>query len=139
MMEDEIPNKTTLERAEEQFNSLYAARRGKLGVCTHKMNEIKVILIDGGNIETVNEGLEAFDAVINDFKNAHESVLELVTEEEQEYESINYYQTRMRTYEHFLKEVEIWKTTEVELWQRGKEATTVVNFFGIGGSIFTFG
>ena len=58
------------------------------------MNEIKALLVDGGNIETVNEGLEAFDAVLNYFKNAHESVLELVTEEEQE--SMNYYQPRMR-------------------------------------------
>eukprot|EP00063_Salmo_salar_P065884 XP_014040719.1 PREDICTED: uncharacterized protein LOC106593859 [Salmo salar] len=114
MMEDEIPNKTPLERAEDHLNSLYAARRGKLGACTRKMNEIKVLLVDGGNIETVNESLEAFDAVLNDFKNGHESVLELVTEEEQEQESMNYYQPRMRTYEHFLKEVEIWKKAEVE-------------------------
>ena len=114
MMEDEIPNKTPLERAEEHLNSLYAARRGKLGVCTRKMNEIKALLVDGGNIETVDESLEAFHAVLNDFKNAHNSVLELVTEEEHEQESINYYQPRMRTYEHFLKEVEIWKKAEIE-------------------------
>ena len=32
----------------------------------------------------MNEGLEAFNAVLNDFQNADGSVLELVTEEEQE-------------------------------------------------------
>ena len=89
MMVDEIPHKTQLERAEEHLHSLYAVRRGKLGVCTCKINEIKVLLVVGGNVETVNEVLEAFEAVLNDFKNAHESVLELVTEEEQENESIN--------------------------------------------------
>ena len=66
-------------------------------------------MIDGGNIETVDESLEAFHAVLNDFENAHDSVLELGTEEEHEQESINYYQLRMRTYEHFLKEVEMWE------------------------------
>ena len=42
-----------------------------LGVCTRKVNEIKVLV--GGNVATVNEGHEAF-VVLNDFKNARESV-----------------------------------------------------------------
>ena len=35
--------------AEDRLKSLCATRRGKLGVCTRKQNEIKTLLVPGGN------------------------------------------------------------------------------------------
>ena len=51
---------TTATMAEDILKSLCASRRGKLGVCTRKMNEIKALLEHGGIAESVTEGVAGF-------------------------------------------------------------------------------
>ena len=41
------------------------------------MNEIKALIIDDGNVDIVEEGLETFIQAVNDFKNVHHSVQKL--------------------------------------------------------------
>ncbi len=48
---------------EEKFNQLCATRRGKLGVCTCKMNEIREAM-NSGNVEAVSTGLEELNAAL---------------------------------------------------------------------------
>ena len=48
--------------AEDRLKSLCATRRGKLGVCTRKQNEIKALLVPGGNIENVNDDVVVFES-----------------------------------------------------------------------------
>ncbi len=43
------------ETAMESFKSLSALRRGKLRVCTRKMNELKTLMVVGSNVDKVDE------------------------------------------------------------------------------------
>lgn len=43
------------EIAMESFKSLSASRRGQLGACTRKMNELKALMVDGSNVDKVDE------------------------------------------------------------------------------------
>lgn len=42
----------------KNFKSPSATR--KFGACTHRVNEIKAILVPGGNVEMMNESAELF-------------------------------------------------------------------------------
>ena len=61
---DDIESRTDPSEAaaaeEDRLKSLCATRRGKLGVCTRKQNEIKALLVPGGNIENVNGDVIVF-------------------------------------------------------------------------------
>ena len=70
--------------AEALLKSLKATRRGKLGSCTRKMNEIKALIIDDGNVDIVEEGVETFIQAVNDLKNVHHSVQKLLSKEDRE-------------------------------------------------------
>ena len=75
--------------AEEKFKSLSASGRGKLGACTRKMNEIKTLLVPGGNVETVNEGVATFKMCLKEFEEMHANVKTLLSDEIMEHERIN--------------------------------------------------
>lgn len=68
------------------------------------MNEIKALLVDGGNVDHVSEGLETFDQAINDFNNVHQSVQMLLSEEEREEDHVDWYR-RIINFKYFVKEV----------------------------------
>ncbi len=50
--------------AEERFKSLSASRKGRLGACTRRMNEIKALMETGGNVEKVDESVAPPDTFI---------------------------------------------------------------------------
>ena len=74
----------TAAQAEDALKSRIASRRGRLGACTRKTNEIKALLTDAGNVDKVNDALEVFKCAVGEFKHAHESVQELLSKEEKE-------------------------------------------------------
>ncbi|KAL0151450.1 hypothetical protein M9458_053236 [Cirrhinus mrigala] len=107
-MADEEDIQTAAE-AERLLNSRIASRRGKLGVCTRKMNEMKALLVEGGNVEQVDDAMTTFLSFIRDFKNVHNAVQEFLTGEEKENDHVDWYEPRMTNFDYFIKEVEIWK------------------------------
>ncbi len=99
---------------EEKFNQLCATRRGKLGVCTRKMNEIREAM-NSGNVEAVSTGLEELNVALNDFRNVHQSVQVLLDEEESKSDNDDWYLPKIQTFETFLKEVATWKVVQKDL------------------------
>ena len=76
-------------------------------MCTRRQNELQE-LMKSENIETVNTGLERLNDALVEYENSHQSVQELLVEEEVETDN-NWYRTKMQTFETFLKEVDAWK------------------------------
>lgn len=66
--------------AEEHFKSLSASRKGKLGACTRRINENKLLLGPGGNVEEVNEGAALLGRSLDEFVGVHKSVQMLLSE-----------------------------------------------------------
>ncbi len=99
---------------EEKFNQLCATRRGKLGVCTRKINEIREAM-NSGNVEAVSTGLEELNVALNDFRNVHQSVQVLLDEEERKSDNDDWYLPKIQTFETFLKEVATWKVVQKDL------------------------
>ncbi len=98
---------------EEKFNQLCATRRGKLGVCTCKMNEIREAM-NSGNVEAVSTGLEELNAALNEFRNVHQSAQVLLDEEERK--SYNdWYLPKIQNFETFLKEFATYKIVQKDL------------------------
>lgn len=100
--------------AEERFQSLSASRKGRLGACTRKMNEIKVLMETGGNVEKVDDSVALFQKTLDEFKETHVSVQTFLSEEIKENERINWYEPKMSTFENFLQDVEKWKISETD-------------------------
>lgn len=90
------------------LKSLSASRRGKLGSCTRKMNEIRALVDANEHVETVKEGLDEFKRALNDFKKAHEYVQNLLQEDVKEMERVDWYEPKMVTFNDFLHEVDVW-------------------------------
>lgn len=67
-------NESETADAAKLLKSEMATRRGKLGVCTRKINEIKNLLVENGDVEKVNANLEVLLACIRDFNSVHSSV-----------------------------------------------------------------
>ncbi len=99
---------------EEKFNQLCATRRGKLGMCTRKMNEIREAM-NSGNVEAVSTGLEELNAALNEFRNVHQSAQVLLDEEERKSGNDDWYLPKIQNFETFLKEVATYKIVQKDL------------------------
>lgn len=99
---------------EKELKTLRAARRGRLGACTRKMNELKSLLGDGGNTENVVNGVEQLKGMLNEFKDAHAAVQMLLPDEIKENERVDWHDPKMETFEKFLQEVESWKRSSLD-------------------------
>ncbi|XP_060786490.1 claudin-10-like [Neoarius graeffei] len=67
-------------------------KRGKLGTCTRKSNEIKALLIENGDVEKVELLMKDFVAYLNDFKDVHGKVQDLLGEDERETDYVEWYE-----------------------------------------------
>ena len=70
--------KTVME-AEDLLKSLTATRRGKLGVCTRKLNETKALLTDGGNVDDVDDCMNMFKSAMDEYNKVHHSLQQLLS------------------------------------------------------------
>lgn len=99
------------ETAKETVKLLHsekATRRGKLGFCTRQINEIRTLLVENGNIDRVEKNMQVLQQSIEDFKFIHRSVQSLMTEEERESDTVDWYEPRAQNFDYFVKEVETW-------------------------------
>ncbi|XP_034086675.1 uncharacterized protein LOC117555808 [Gymnodraco acuticeps] len=99
--------------AETLLKSLKASHSGKLGACTRKMNEMKALLVEDGNVEHVNEALEMFKLNINDLCSVHGSVQQLLSEEEREEDHVDWFEPKMTHFEYCMKDVDVWKREKI--------------------------
>ena len=56
--------------AERQLNQLISTRKGKLGYCTRKQNELKTFM-DSGNVTDIEKGIQDLNDAMNEFDKAH--------------------------------------------------------------------
>lgn len=98
------------DKIDNEIKTLSAKRRGKLGACTRKLNELKPLLADTGNSERVLRGVEQLKVTLDEFKDAHAAVQMLLPSEIKENETLDWYEPKMETFENFLKEVDSWNT-----------------------------
>lgn len=77
-------------------------------MCTRKINEIKALLVEGGNVEHVDNCMATL-LFICDFKNLHKAVQELLVGQEKEDDHADWYEPRMLNFDYFMEEVAIWK------------------------------
>ena len=50
----------TAAAAEDRLRTRIAAPRARLGACTRKLNEIRALMTDDGNVDDVNDTFETF-------------------------------------------------------------------------------
>ena len=70
---------------------------------------MKALMTDVGNVDKVSDTFEAFKGAVDEYKNAHKSVQEFLSEEEKEYDFYDWYEPRISNLNYFLKDVETWK------------------------------
>jgi len=58
-MADEM-SKNEKDVVEKSIESLSSMRRGKLGVCTRRMNEVKALLAEGCDVESIKRSAGIF-------------------------------------------------------------------------------
>lgn len=107
-MADELSKNENVE-VEQSIASLSSMRRGKLGVCTRRMNEAKALLADGGDVDSIKRSVEAFYAALGEFKTVHKLVQEQLPDDIRENERIDWFEPKMATFENFMSEYEMWK------------------------------
>ena len=111
-MSDSAPQ--TAEEAAQLLKSLIATRSGKLGVCTRKRNEIKV-LFETGDVDKIDKLAKTLLSCIDDFESVHQSVQNLLGEEEKATENADWYEPRITNFNNFFDEVEAWKIQQYNL------------------------
>ena len=94
---------------EELLHARISTRRGKLALCTRKMNELKVFLEEDVDLQKVNELFAVFIQTVNEFSDVHKLVQNLLSEEEKETDNINWYEPKIENLHQFMNEVEAWK------------------------------
>ena len=87
--------------AEDRF----ATCRGKLGVCTRRIHETKALLTEGGNIDDVDKSMHMFNR--DEFNKVHNSVQELLSQEEKETDTLDWYEPRVMNFNYLTKEVRV--------------------------------
>ncbi|GAA6081464.1 uncharacterized protein LOC117538615 [Tachysurus ichikawai] len=94
--------------------SLSAMRRGRLGVCTRRMNELKALFVHCYDAEMMKSTVEAFYSAIEEFKETHRLVQENLPDDIREKERIDWFDPKMATFENFMKELEMWKHGHIQ-------------------------
>ena len=91
------------------IKELSATRRGKLGHCTRKMNEINNEKRFGrGDSVAVKAQLEEFHKILKTFKTSHESVQMLLSDDVKENENVDWYEPKIAKFNDFICQTEIW-------------------------------
>ena len=93
----------TAAKAEDRLKSLTATRRGKLGVCTRRIHETQALLTEGGNTDDVDKSMHMFKQAVDEFNKVHNSVQELLSQEEKETDTLDWYEPRVMNFNYLTK------------------------------------
>ena len=105
----------TIDEPKQDLRALSATRRGKLGYCTRKMNEIKQRIQYDRNPDDIQERMKEFNGILNEFKALHETVQMLLPDDVKENENVDWYEPKMAKYDDFISQVDIWLKRHHEL------------------------
>ena len=97
----------TIDEPNQDLRALSAMRRGKLGYCTRKMNEIKQRIQYDRNPDDIQERMKEFNGILNEFKALHETVQMLLPDDVKENENVDWYEPKMAKYDDFISQVDI--------------------------------
>ena len=97
----------TIDEPKQDLRALSATRRGKLGYCTRKMNEIKQRIQYDRNPDDIQERMKEFNGILNEFKALHETVQMLLPDDVKENENVDWYEPKMAKYDDFISQVDI--------------------------------
>ena len=94
-----------------------ASRRGKLGVLTHKNNEINALLEIGESKENVRKHAEALNKYLEEFIELQNTVQNLLSsEEEKEADNTDWFEPKLGLFKEFINGINKWmdkvETTE---------------------------
>ena len=78
-------------------------------MCTRRIKETKALTAEGGTIEDVDKCVHMFKQAVDEFNNVHDSVQELLSQEEKDIDSMDWYEPRVMNFNYFSKEVKTWK------------------------------
>lgn len=81
-------------------------------MCTRRMNEVKALLADGCDVESIKRSAETFFMSLGEFKTAHRLVQEQLSDDIRENERIDWFEPKMATFENFMSEYEMWKNVQ---------------------------
>ena len=98
----------------KQLKDLIASRRARLGICTRKMKETKVIFDGHSGVEIICESIAALKCAMSGFKEAHASVQALMSEEEKETDHTEWYEPKRNDFESYVNHMDEWTHSKVE-------------------------
>ena len=79
----------TAEEAAKLLKSEIATRKEKLGGCTRKTKDIRVLMFEGGNIEEVENKMMILHSCFQDLQSANDTVCALIEDEMERREDQN--------------------------------------------------
>ena len=96
-----------IELAEQHLNTLKGSRKGKLSALTRKINEIRR-LMEEDDPENVMKCMKTFNEIEADFKQLHNSIQKLLSEEEAKEDQIEWFEPREAHINEFQSDVNSW-------------------------------
>ena len=108
-MEAKRLSKPTERALEDKLHRLIAARRGKLGQITGKINETESLLNHADNLQTV-KGLVEYDinTLITEMRELTEEIGDLLSEEEKKADLTNWFEPKMLNIAQFKDKAKQW-------------------------------
>ena len=94
----------------EHVKQIRKVRKGRLTACTRKMNDLKRMMQEE-DVNAVHQHLVVFQTLVGAFKSAHEAVLNVLTEEEKETDTAEWYEPRVKPFQEFLHVVGDWEAS----------------------------
>lgn len=92
----------------DSLTKLIGARKGKLGACTCKMNEIKLRQSETGDVNEVKRLLTKFLNTLEEFEQANDSVQLLQPVEERKVEQEYWFKPKIDCFKRFIDEIIVW-------------------------------
>lgn len=93
---------------EDKLAQLIKKRRAKLGQVSRKKNEIDSLMIDYGNIIEMQGSRGVFQILSKEFSNSHHSVQEMLSEQEQESDHVDWYLPKIAYFNEFQDVMKKW-------------------------------
>lgn len=93
---------------QDRLQRQISSRRVKLSQVTAKLNKISALIANSDDPDTVDEHLNEFAKLMNDFVQSNENVLQLLSEEEKDADQAYWYQPKWEKISNFMMDAEKW-------------------------------
>lgn len=101
--------KLTEKASEEKLQRCIALRRRKLGTLTSRIKELEKLMGDAKNVQNVQDSMENdFALLVNDFHCCNKEVINLLEEDEKEFDQYTWFEPKIATIRDFMKTAKTW-------------------------------